>query len=243
MSGGEILLANASGAVTGTHTVAAATTPVRTALAAARANWMWLVAAGALIVAIGTLETFDDSEVNRSIKAWDDAARLLGTDQFGRALAEVVPPADRWDFDDRDAFDVFLRKLAAEVDSLAEAFVANRDTLTAARDAYHDAVSGLAEALMPILVAVIASVAFQMFPATAPIAEAIGVAGLTATVAILATVFGDIGALLHTVAAGFQGNNRYAFVADSRPGWAPTGTDPDIKDIALDWVKDDSFYR
>ncbi|WP_433687864.1 hypothetical protein ACQP0I_03110 [Micromonospora carbonacea] len=239
----EILIANASGAVTGTHTVAATTAPVRGLLPAARANWMWLVGAGFLGVMIAYLETFDNDEVNKSIKEWGDAARLLGTDQFGAALGEVPPSAEEWDFDDRDAFELFLRKLGAEINSLAEAFNANKESLTAARDAFNDAVDALVEALIPILIAVIASVALQAFPPTAPIAEAIGVAGLTVSVAILALVFGDISALFTTVMAGFQHNNRFAFVSDSRPGWAATGTDPDIKDIKIDWVKDSKFYQ
>ncbi|TDC55022.1 hypothetical protein E1258_23105 [Micromonospora sp. KC207] len=239
----EILIANASGAVTGTHTVAATTAPVRGLLPAARANWVWLVGAVALGSAIAYLETFDNDEVNNSIKDWGDAARLLGGDQFGAALEQVPPSDEEWDFDDRDAFELFLRKLGAEINSLAEAFNANKDSLTSARDAFNDAVTALVEALIPILVAVIASVALQAFPPTAPIAEAIGVAGLTVSVAILALVFGDINALFSTVMAGFQSNNRFAFVSDSRPGWASTGTDPDIKDIKIDWVKDPTFYR
>ncbi|SCF38552.1 hypothetical protein GA0074695_6403 [Micromonospora viridifaciens] len=239
----EILITNSSGTVVGTHTVAATTAPVRTLAGAARANWMWLAFAGVLVATVAYLETFDNDEVNKSIKAWGDAARLLGGDQFGVALAEVPPAADEWDFDDREAFDLFLRKLGAEINSLTEAFNANKETLTAARDAFNDAVSALVEALVPILIAVIASVALQAFPATAPIAEAIGVAGMTASVAILALVFSDIGALFTTIAAGFRGNDRFAFVSDSRPGWAPTGSDPDIKDIKIDWVKDAKFYQ
>ncbi|MCX4474659.1 hypothetical protein C5N14_14415 [Micromonospora sp. MW-13] len=239
----EILIANASGAVTGTHTVAAATAPVRGLLPAARANWVWLVGAGILGVMIAYLETFDNDEVNKSIKEWGDAARLLGGDQFGAALDQVPPSDTEWDFDDRDAFELFLRKLGAEINSLAEAFNANKDTLTSARDAFNDAVNALVEALIPILIAVIASVALQAFPPTAPIAEAIGVAGMTVSVAILALIFGDISAMFTAVMAGFQSNNRFAFVSDSRPGWGPTGSDPDIKDITIDWVKDSKFYE
>ncbi|MGR6316907.1 hypothetical protein Q2K19_08470 [Micromonospora soli] len=239
----EIFLANASGAVTGTHSVAATTAPVRGLAAAARANWMWLAFAGVLVAAVAYLETFDNDEVNKSIKEWGDAARLLGGDQFGAALEQIPPSDNEWDFDDRDAFDLFLRKLGAEINSLAEAFNANKDTLTSARDAFNDAVDALVEALIPILIAVIASVALQAFPPTAPIAEAIGVAGMAASVAILALVFGDISSLFTTIAAGFQGNNRFAFVSDSRPGWAPTGADPDIKDIKIDWVQDSKFYQ
>ncbi|WP_229402643.1 hypothetical protein [Micromonospora okii] len=239
----EILIANASGTVTGTHTVAATTAPVRGLLPAARANWMWLVGAGLIGVMIAYLETFDNDEVNKSIKEWGDAARLLGGDQFGAAMAQVPPSEGEWDFDDRDAFELFLRKLGAEINSLAEAFNANKDTLTSARDAFNDAVDALVAALVPILIAVIASVALQAFPATAPIAQAIGVAGLTASVAVLALVFGDISAVFTAVTAGFGSNNRFAFVSDSRPGWAAGGTDPGIKDIKIDWVKDSSFYR
>jgi hypothetical protein len=239
----EILLANASGRVTGTHTVAATTAPVRGLLPAARANWMWLVGAGFIAVAIAYLETFDNDEVNKSIKEWSDAARLLGGEQFGAALAQVPPSETEWDFDDREAFELFLRKLGAEINSLAEAFTANKDALTSARDAFNDAVDALVAALVPILVAVIASVALQAFPATAPAAQAIGVAGLTAGAAVLALIFSDISAVFTAVTAGFGMNNRFAFVSDSRPGWAPTGTDPGIKDITIDWVKDPSFYR
>ncbi|WP_405114185.1 NADH-quinone oxidoreductase subunit H [Micromonospora sp. NBC_01405] len=239
----ELLIANASGAVTGTHTVATATAPVRGLLPAARANWVWLVGAGVLGVMIAYLETFDNDEVNKSIKEWGDAARLLGGDQFGAALDQVPPSDTEWDFDDRDAFELFLRKLGAEINSLAEAFSANKDTLTSARDAFNDAVDALVEALIPILIAVIASVALQAFPPTAPIAEAIGVAGMTVSVAILALIFGDISSMFTAVMAGFQSNNRFAFVSDSRPGWAPTGSDPAIKDIKIDWVQDSKFYE
>jgi hypothetical protein len=239
----EILIANSSGAVVGSHSVAATTAPVRTLAGVARGNWAWIAFAGVLVAAIAYLESFDNDEVNKSIKEWGDAARLLGGDQFGAALDEVVPGSDEWDFDDRDAFETFLRKLKAEINSLAEAFNANRDTLTAARDAFSDAVNALVDALIPILVAVIASIALQAFPATAPIAEAIGVAGMTVAAAVLAVIFSDISGLFSTVAGGFRGNDRFAFVSDSRPGWAATGTDPDIKDIKIDWVKDDSFYR
>ncbi|MFF4891147.1 hypothetical protein [Micromonospora chersina] len=239
----EILIANAAGTVTGTHTVAAATAPVRGLLPAARANWMWLVFAGVLGAAVAYLETFDNDEVNKSIKEWGDAARLLGGDQFGEALGQVPPSDTEWDFDDRDAFDLFLRKLGAEINSLAEAFSANKDTLTSARDAFNDAVNALVDALIPILIAVIASVVLQAFPPTAPIAEAIGVAGMVASAAILALVFGDISALFSAVMSGFQGNDRFAFVSDSRPGWAATGQDPDIKDIKIDWVQDSKFYQ
>ncbi|MER5702466.1 hypothetical protein ABT023_11025 [Micromonospora sp. NPDC002296] len=239
----ELLIANASGAVTGTHTVATTTAPVRGLLPAARANWVWLVGAGVLGVMIAYLETFDNDEVNKSIKDWGDAARLLGGDQFGAALDQVPPSDTEWDFDDRDAFELFLRKLGAEINSLAEAFSANKDTLTSARDAFNDAVDALVEALIPILIAVIASVALQAFPPTAPIAEAIGVAGMTVSVAILALIFGDISSMFTAVMAGFQSNNRFAFVSDSRPGWAPTGSDPDIKDIKIDWVQDSKFYE
>ncbi|MFU8852262.1 hypothetical protein ACNAW0_14940 [Micromonospora sp. SL1-18] len=239
----EIFLANASGAVTGTHTVAATTAPVRSAAAIARGNWMWIVFSGILIGSILYLETFDNEEVNQAIKKWGDAARLLGSDQFGAAIAAVPPSDNEWDFDDRDAFDLFMRKLGAEINSLAEAFNANKDTLTSARDAYNDAVSGMAQALMPILVAVVASIAFQFFPATTPLAQAIGIAGLTAASAILVLVFGNIGALLHALAAAFNTSGRFSFVSDSRPGWAPTGSDPDIKDIKIDWVKDAKFYQ
>ncbi|WP_432956372.1 hypothetical protein [Micromonospora haikouensis] len=239
----EILIANAAGTVTGTHSVAAATAPVRGLLPAARANIAWLVGAGLLGAWIAYLETFDNDEVNRSIKEWGDAARLLGADQFGAALGQVPPSDEEWDFDDRDAFELFLRKLGAEINSLAEAFNANKESLTAARDAFNDAVNALVEALVPILIAVIAAVALQAFPATAPIAEAIGVAGLTVSVAILALVFGDISALFTSLMAGLQNNNRFAFVSDSRPGWAATGADPDIKDIKIDWVQDSKFYQ
>lgn len=239
----EIFIANASGTVTGTVSVAETTAPVRTAAAIARGNWMWIVFSGILIGSILYLETFDNQEVNEAIKKWGDAARLLGSDQFGAAMAAVPPDPKDWDFDDRDAFDLFMRKLGAEINSLAEAFNANKDTLTSARDAYNDAVSGMAQALMPILVAVIASIAFQFFPATTALAQAIGIAGLTAASAILVMVFGDIGALLHALMAAFNTDSRFAFVSDSRPGWAPTGSDPDIKDIKIDWVKDAKFYQ
>ncbi|MEW2593365.1 hypothetical protein [Micromonospora aurantiaca] len=238
----EILIANASGTVTGSVSVAQTTAPVRSAAAIAKGNLVWIAASAALIGTILYLESFDNQEVNESIKKWDEAARLLGADQFGAAMAAVPPDAAEWDFDDRDAFDLFLRKLGAEINSLAEAFAANRDTLTAARDAYNDAVSGLAQALMPILVAVIASIALQFFPATTALAQAIGIAGLAATAAILVLVFGEISALLHALMAAFHTDSRFTFSADSRPGWAPTGADPDIKDIKIDWVRDSKFY-
>ncbi|MEE3919431.1 hypothetical protein V2I01_17200 [Micromonospora sp. BRA006-A] len=237
----EILIANASGTVTGSVSVAQTTAPVRSAAAIAKGNLVWIAASAALIGTILYLESFDNQEVNESIKKWDEAARLLGADQFG-AMAAVPPDAAEWDFDDRDAFDLFLRKLGAEINSLAEAFAANRDTLTAARDAYNDAVSGLAQALMPILVAVIASIALQFFPATTALAQAIGIAGLAATAAILVLVFGEISALLHALMAAFHTDSRFTFTADSRPGWAPTGSDPDIKDVKIDWVRDSKFY-
>ena len=205
----EILIANASGTVTGSVSVAQTTAPVRSAAAIARGNLVWIAASAALIGTILYLESFDNQQVNESIKKWDEAARLLG----------------------------------AEINSLAEAFAANRDTLTAARDAYNDAVSGLAQALMPILVAVIASIALQFFPATTALAQAIGIAGLAATAAILVLVFGEISALLHALMAAFHTDSRFTFTADSRPGWAPAGSDPDIKDIKIDWVRDSAFYR
>ncbi|MGC4886511.1 hypothetical protein [Micromonospora sp. DT227] len=239
----EIFIANASGSVTGTVSVAETTAPVRSAAAIARGNLMWIAASAGLIGAILYLEMFDNQRVNETIKKWEEAARLLGSDQFGAAMAAVPPDAKEWDFDDRDAFDLFIRKLGAEIDSLADAFNTNMETLTSARDAYNDAVSGFAQAMMPVLVAVIASIALQFFPATSALAQAIGIAGLTATAAILVMVFGDIGALLHAVMAGFNTDSRVMFAADSRPGWAPTGTDPGIKDIKIDWVKDSKFYK
>jgi hypothetical protein len=239
----EILIANAAGQVTGTHSVAARMLPVRSLASAARGNWVWLVGSVFLLGAIIYLETFDNDEVNKSIKEWGDAARLLGGDQFGAALEEVIPSSEEWDFDDRDAFEVFIRKLKAEINSLSEAFTANKDTLTAARDAFNDAVDALVDALIPILIAVIASIALQAFPPTAALAEAIGVAGMTATAAILALIFSDIGTLFTTIAGAIRGNDRFTFVSDSRPGWASAGTDPDIKDIKIDWVKDSKFYQ
>ncbi|MGC4893727.1 hypothetical protein [Micromonospora sp. DT31] len=239
----QLFIANAAGRVTGTVTVAQTTAPVRSAAAIARGNWVWITTSAALVAFIIYLESFDNDQVNESIKKWDEAARLLGADQFGAAMAAVSPDAAAWDFDDRDAFDNFLRKLGAEIDSLADAFAANRDILVAARDAYNDAVSGMAQALMPILVAVIASIALQFFPATTALAQAIGIAGMTAAAAVLALVFGDISALLHAVAAAFRTDDRFTFTADSRPGWAPSGADPDIQDITIDWVRDATFYK
>ena len=201
----EILIANSSGSVVGTHSVAAQTAPVRSLAGAARANWVWLVGAGVLSAAIIHLETFDNDEVNQSIKEWGDAARLLGGDQFGAALESVTPSDEEWDFDDRDAFDAFVQKLNAEIGALAEALNANKDALTAVRDHFNASIDALVGALMPILIAVIAAVALQAFPATAPLAQAIGVAGLTATVAILALIFTDIGSMFSTVWLGFRG--------------------------------------
>ncbi|MEH1098082.1 hypothetical protein [Micromonospora sp. CPCC 205561] len=239
----EILIANSSGSVVGTHSVAAQTAPVRSLAGAARANWAWLVGAAFLTAAIVHLETFDNDEVNQSIKEWGDAARFLGGDQFGAALESVIPSSEEWDFDDRDAFDAFVRKLNAEIGALAEALNANKEALTAVRDHFNASIDALVGALVPILIAVIAAVALQAFPATAPLAQAIGVAGLTATAAILGLIFTDIGALFSTVASAFRGNSQYNFVSDSRPGWATGNADPDIKDIRIDWVKDPGFYR
>ena len=237
----ELLIANAGGRVVGS--VAVRTAPVHSLAAAARGNIGWIGFAALLVAALGYLESFDNDEVNDSIKKWKDAARLLGEEQFGAALEEVIPSADEWDFDDRDAFEAFVRKLNAEINSLAEAFAANAEALTAARDGFNDAVDALIEILIPILISVIAAIALQAFPATAPIANAIGIAGMTATAAVLALTFSDIQALLAAVMTGFRGNDRHAFVSDSRPGWAAAGTDPGLQDIKIDWVKDSSFYQ
>ena len=181
--------------------------------------------------------------MNESIKEWGDAARLLGADQFGAALEEVMPSSDEWDFDDRDAFEVFIRKLKAEINSLAEACAANKDALTSARDAFNDAVDALIDVLTGILIAVIASIALQAFPPTAPLAQAIGIAGLTAAIAVVTLIFADLGTLFSAVWQRLPANDRFAFVSDSRPGWAAAGTDPGIKDIKIDWVKDSKFYQ
>lgn len=239
----EILIANAAGQVTGTHSVVARIAPVRGLIAAARGNLIWVAGGVALLTAIAFLETFDNDEVNESIKEWSDAARMLGADQFGAALEEVIPSSDEWDFDDRDAFEVFIRKLKAEINSLAEACAANKDALTSARDAFNDAVDALIDVLTGILIAVIASIALQAFPPTAPLAQAIGIAGLTAAIAVVTLIFADLGTLFSAVGSAFRANDQFAFVSDSRPGWAAVGSDPGIKDIKIDWVKDSKFYQ
>jgi len=237
----EILIANSSGSVVGTHSVAAQTAPVRTLAGAARANWAWLVGAGVLILAIVHLESFDNDEISKAVKNWGDAAAYLGGDQFGKAM-ESVPPSDKeWNFEDREAFDKFVQQLNMEVSALADALNANKDALQGLQDHYNAVIDALVAVLTTILIAVIAAVALQAFPPTIPLANAIGVAGLTASMAIIAFVFQDIGSLLSTITSSFRGADVHQFTAESKPGFA-TGPDPDIKDVKIDWVQDSGFY-
>ncbi|MER5332117.1 hypothetical protein [Micromonospora sp. NPDC002717] len=237
----EILIANSSGSVVGTHSVAAQTAPVRTLAGAARANWVWLVGAGVVIAALIHLESFDNEEISKAVKNWEEAAAYLGGDQFGKAM-ESVPPSDKeWNFEDREAFDKFVQQLNMEVAALATALTANKDALQGIQEHYNAVIDALCQVLWTILIAVIAAVALQAFPATVPLANAIGVAGLTASLAIIALVFQDIGSLFSTITSSFRGADVHQFTAESKPGFA-TGPDPDIKDIKIDWVQDSGFY-
>ncbi|MER7416642.1 hypothetical protein ABT346_07615 [Micromonospora peucetia] len=237
----EILIANSSGSVVGTHSVAAQTAPVRTLAGAARANWAWLVGAGVLIIAIVHLESFDNDEISKAVKNWGDAAAHLGGDQFGKAMESVPPSAKEWNFEDREAFDKFVLQLNMEVSALADALNANKDALQGLQDHYNAVIDALVAVLTTILIAVIAAVALQAFPPTIPLANAIGVAGLTASMAIIAFVFQDIGSLLSTITSSFRGAEVHQFTTESKPGFA-TGPDPDIKDVKIDWVQDSGFY-
>jgi len=97
--------------------------------------------------------------------------------------------------------------------------------------------------LVPVLIAVIASIALQAFPPTIPLAQAIGIAGMAASVAIVSLTYANIISFFTAVANAIGSNDRYAFTADSRPGWAAVGNDPNIKDITINWVLDASAYK
>jgi len=237
----ELLIANSSGSVVGTHSVAARTAPVHSLAAAARANWAWLVGAGVLVIAIVHLESFDNDEISKAVKNWGDAAAYLGGDQFGKAMESVPPSEQEWNFEDRDAFDKFVQQLNMEVSALVDALNANKDALQGLQDHYNAVIDALVAVLTTILIAVIAAVALQAFPPTIPLANAIGVAGLTASMAVIAFIFQDIGSLLSTIASSFRGADVHQFTAESKPGFA-TGPDPDIKDVKIDWVQDSGFY-
>jgi hypothetical protein len=242
---GGFYLANPSGTVTGTHVAAASRlAPLRNLASAARAQWYWVVVAGALAATIVALERWDDGEVKKALQDWSDAAKFLSGDQFGASLAAAMPKDEDWTFDDRDAFDASMLKLTQEVDALLKALEANKEALAQVAEKYRDTIDGLVDAMVPILVAVIASIVLQAWPHTNPIAVAIGVAGATATVFILTEVWNNLGTLFSTGAAFFRNSSAAEFVMESRPGWAdPDKPDPNIRDIVINYNLDPSAYK
>ncbi|MEU6072898.1 hypothetical protein [Micromonospora sp. NPDC047074] len=214
---------------------------LRTLIAAARANWVWLAGSAVLLAAIVHLESFDNEEIAKAIKNWDEAAKYLGGDQFGKAMESVPPSAEEWNFEDREAFDKFVQQLGQEVSALAAALTTNKDSLQGLMDHYNGVIDSLNQVLWTVLIAVIASVAIQYIPGGQAVAQAIGVAGLTIAMAVMALVFTEVGSALSTITSSFRGAEAHQFTTESKPGFA-TGPDPDIKDIKIDWVQDSGFY-
>jgi hypothetical protein len=240
-----LFIANASRTITGTHVAAPARlAPLRALAGAARAHWVWTGFAITLTGVLAYLATWDDREVQNALQDWEDAAKFLGGDQFGTALDALMPSDDDWTFDDRDAFDASMQKLKQEVDAIVRALEANKEVLAQVTEKYRDAIDGLVNALIPILLAVIAAIALQAFPPTNALAVAIGVAGATATVFILTELWTNLSALFGAGRAYFNSASAAAFVSESRPGWAdPDKPDPNIRDIVINYNLDPSAYR
>ena len=246
MSQGPLYITNASGTVTGQVAVRAGArlSPLRALVGAARAHPVYTGIAVGLLLAIGYLETWNDDEVNRSIRDWNDASRFLKGEQFGAALAACIPAAEDWAADDREAFETSMRQLGQEIEALTAAFDRNAELLKEAAEKYQGIIDGLIEALIPILLIVIAAIVLEAFPHTKAFADAVGMVAASITVVILATVWEQLVSLFDALSGAVKGTSAMAFVADSRPGWAAPGQpDPDIDDIVIKWTMDPSAYK
>jgi uncharacterized membrane protein YdfJ with MMPL/SSD domain len=242
MSPEPLLVADASGRVTGQ--VGARLSPLRSLATAARGHPIYTAVALGLLVTIAYLETWNDTEVNRSIRDWNEASRFLKGDQFGTALQACIPAADDWSADDREAFETSMRHLEQEIEALTAAFDKNAELLKEAAEKYQAIIDGLVDALTPILLTVIAVIVFSAIPATKAFADAIGLVGASITVVILAMVWEQLMSLFDAVSGAIKGVSAMAFVADSRPGWAaPNQPDPNIKDIVIKWTMDPAAYK
>lgn len=218
--------------------------PLR-AIALSTRQHPWCAGASAvLIAAIGILSMWNDGEVQKALQEWDDAAKLLGGDQFGAAMAALMPDEDEWTTDDRDAFDASIQQLMQEVDAIVRALETNKEVLAQIVEVFRSAIDGLISALVPILVAVMAAIPLLAFPATNPFAIAVGAAGGTALVFVLTEVWSNISDLVAAARAAFSRTSVAVFADGSRPGWAAPGTpDPNIRDIVINYNLDASAYR
>ncbi len=229
--------------------VAARVSPLRQMLGIARENWPFLVAAGVAAAFIAILETtFNEEEAVQAIQEWKLAARYLVNQDgsFDQAMPNFIDqslPAEVWTADDRKAFDTFITTFTNEIVAIANALELNADELEKARSGFHDVVSGLLEVLVPVCLLSIAVIPLQFFPATAPYAEAVGVAGAVITVAAVAMFSGDLTSILGAIAAGFTNNSTVSFVKGAHPGNLPPGApDQQLKDIKIDWAHNQDFY-
>jgi hypothetical protein len=244
-----ILIANAAGRVVGTHTIQAATAPVRTLNLAAKGNIAMI--AGSVVVAafIALLEMFDEERVNKSIQDWQLASKyLINQDgSFDQALPRLIEsklPDDAWKASDREEFDKFINRYINEITAVATACDLNAEALEKARDAFHNATDMLVMALIPILVAVIASIAMQFFPPTAPAAEAVGIAGAVAAIGTVAALATYLVSALSSLAPAVNASSAAHFTSESHPGDVPPGAkDPTLQDITITWVHDDAYYK
>jgi len=241
-----LVVARSPQIVTGPAPVAAPArlSTTRVLIGQARAHPVWTGFAVGLLALIGYLELWDDGEVRKAIQDWDEAANFLGGEQFGQSLEALLPSAEDWTFDDREAFDKSIMQLTQEIGAIVKALEANSKALAEASEKYRDAIDGLVDALLPILLAVIYSVFLTKLPHTAALGVAIGAAGATATAFIITEVWNNLSALFTAVAAFIHGSSVASFVADSRPGWSdPNKPDPNIRDIVINYNLDPSAYK
>jgi hypothetical protein len=252
----ETLIANSAGRVVGTHTVETAVEtvatkvgPLRALNLAARGNLAMIGASVVVAAFIAMLELFDEDKVNRSIQDWRRAELFLvnqdgSFDQaFPRTIADHLPPA-AWTATDRDEFNAFVTHFTNEVVAISTALGLNADALQDVKDAFHQAVDALIIALVPALLAAIASIAMQFFPPTAPAAEAIGIAAAVLAIGEVAVVATYLVNALGAIGASINANKAGHFTSVSRPGDVPPGAkDPDLKDISITWVHDPAYYK
>jgi len=230
-------------------TVATRLSPLQSLLGAARAHWVMLVAAGVAGTFCAILaESFQEQKVAQAVQEWRLASRYLVNQDgsFDQALPSFVEkslPADVWTASDRAAFEAFISNFLNEIVAVSNALDLNADELEKARDTFHEIVTALLEVLIPVCLLVIAVIALQAFPVTAPYAEAVGFAGATITLATVALLNGHLMSALGSVITALRGDAVTSFDQRAHAGNIPPGAaDRPLQQITIDWTHDQPYY-
>jgi len=229
--------------------VATRLAPLQSLLGAARAHWVMLIAAGVAGTFCAILaESFQEQKVVEAVQKWKLASRYLVNQDgsFDQALPSFVDkslPADVWTASDRAEFEAFISNFLNEIVAVSNALDLNAEELEKARDTFHEIVTALLEVLIPVCLLVIAVIALQAFPVTAPYAEAVGFAGATITLATVALLNGQLLSALGAVITGLRGDSVTSFDKSAHAGNIPPGAaDRPLRQITIDWTHDQGYY-